>query len=70
VTNTQAYQQKMEKFFVSKENSFYRIGYWFQVCVVRLFIFVFILLFLLTSGANAINVSGLLNPKKLGNFKN
>jgi len=23
-----------------------------------------------TSGADAINISGLLNPKKLGNFKN
>ncbi len=27
VTNTQAYQQKTEKFFVSEEKKFYRIGY-------------------------------------------
>jgi len=27
VTNTQAYQQKTEKFFASAEKKFYRIGY-------------------------------------------
>jgi len=27
VTNTQAYQQKTEKFFVSEEKKFNRIGY-------------------------------------------
>ncbi len=28
VMNTQAYQQKAEKLFVSEEIKFYRIGYW------------------------------------------
>jgi len=26
----QAYQRKTEKFFVSKEKKFYRIGYWYE----------------------------------------
>ncbi len=30
----QAYHQKTEKFFVSKEKKFYRIGYWIQFQVM------------------------------------